>query len=261
MEKEIFKTIKDYPMYQVSNMGRVWSVRKNKVLKPLTIQGYHKVYLYNENGGKQYFVHRLVAMTFIENPQNKPCVDHINTIKTDNRAENLRWVTSKENANNPITLKKYKALGDRYAKEYKNRVSKGRKRILIKWEDGSEEIFPSLLSAARATGRINTSLSAILHSRLNQDRRFTISFAGEDCSIPENIDDKVVTNRFEKNGKPVRYSGLSHSTYVVNERDNVVFEFPSRKDVASFFNVSQTTASRWASEERSVGIYRIKNAL
>ena len=62
----------------------------------LQSNGYKVVRIFKKN----YRVHRLVAETFIPNPENKPFIDHINRIKTDNRAENLRWVTSQENNNN-----------------------------------------------------------------------------------------------------------------------------------------------------------------
>ena len=61
-----------------------------------------------DEGRKHYRVHRLVALMFIPNPENKPQVDHLNGIRQDNRLENLRWVNNKENMQNEITKSKIK---------------------------------------------------------------------------------------------------------------------------------------------------------
>lgn len=85
---EIWKDIKGYEgLYKVSNMGRVLGIR-GKILKPIrnTKSGYMQIYLCSINGiRKRIYIHRAVAETFIPNMDNKPCVDHINTIRSDER--------------------------------------------------------------------------------------------------------------------------------------------------------------------------------
>ena len=98
---EIWKDIKGYEgKYQVSSEGRIWSIGRQKVLKPQTGRhGYKHVTLIAKNGKKvTELIHRLVALTFLPNEDNLPQVDHINEDKSDNRACNLRWVTAKENS-------------------------------------------------------------------------------------------------------------------------------------------------------------------
>lgn len=93
----MWKTIEERPNYSVNENGDVRNNKTGRILKQYTHScGYKTVMLGRKTS--PLYIHRLVASAFIENPNNLPQVDHINGDKTDNRAENLRWVTASENA-------------------------------------------------------------------------------------------------------------------------------------------------------------------
>ncbi len=96
---EVFKDIVGYEgQYQVSNLGRVKVLKNNILMKPLLKRrGYFQVALFKNKQYKYFNIHRLVALTFIPNPENKPQVNHIDGNKQNNNVNNLEWVTCSEN--------------------------------------------------------------------------------------------------------------------------------------------------------------------
>ena len=118
----MIKDIKGFEDYQITDDGKVWSKKSGKFLKAwLNNTGYEKVMI----NKKKCLIHRLVAETFIPNPENKPYIDHINPVRTDNRAENLRWCTPKENMNNSNTIEKLK--NRTISEEHKKKISDSNK--------------------------------------------------------------------------------------------------------------------------------------
>ena len=102
--EEIWKTIEGFDKYEVSNLGNVKSYKRykdGKLLIPRTSLDYLAVNLYDDKkNNSQPRIHTLVANAFVENPDNKPCIDHIDQNKHNNCASNLRWATKSDNAMN-----------------------------------------------------------------------------------------------------------------------------------------------------------------
>lgn len=129
MSEEVWKDVVGYEdRYQISNIGRLRSkdiilsktdgkkeFRKGRILKLNKNHYGYPIYLMSKGSEykrKNIPIHRLVATAFIPNPEHKPCIDHINTIVSDNRVENLRWCTYSENRRNPITMSKNRKKGE-----------------------------------------------------------------------------------------------------------------------------------------------------
>lgn len=170
MRAELWNDIEGYEgKYMISDCGSVKSLERTvrsrwtknipvheKLLKKSIRGGYERVVLVDNGARKTFSVHYLVASAFIPNPGNKPCIDHINGIRNDNRVENLRWCTRKENCNFALAREnKSKALrGEKapwYGKSGSLHVTS--KAVSQYEEDGTfVRTYGSIHEAGRETG-------------------------------------------------------------------------------------------------------------
>ena len=113
---ENWKTIEEFPKYEASDLGNIRNKKSHRILKQVRQNtGYFIVSLRNETGTKTKTVHRLIAQTWVknDNPKLNTVVNHKNFDKTDNRAENLEWLSSQQNTIlgcGPTELRTLKAM-------------------------------------------------------------------------------------------------------------------------------------------------------
>lgn len=174
LEGEVWKDVVGYEgLYQVSNYGRIKSlsrvnVRKNgrrlrikskilKYYKQYYGNGFYYAVSLHAQKQKTWQVHRLVALSFVENKERKHYVDHINGQKEDNRADNLRWTTCFENIHNPITYDVF------LNKMSERRNKKSGKEVISVNQYTTDGIlvssYPSINEASRVTGIGATAIS------------------------------------------------------------------------------------------------------
>lgn len=168
--KEIWKDIDGYEgSYQVSNLGRVKNVHRNKLLKTrVTANGYKDISLSKNNAKKRKSVHRLVAQAFIPNPECKPTVNHIDEDKTNNNVDNLEWATMKEQNNHGTRLQR---VGDRISIVQKNRTDLS-KRVMC----SNGEIYPSINEASRVLQIDNSYIVKVLKGKRKHAHGYSFKY-------------------------------------------------------------------------------------
>ena len=193
--EEIWKEIKGYPNYQVSNMGRVKRLstgyyrRTEKILKPqLQNNGYLHIKLSQKDKTKCILVHRLVAQVFIPNPNNLPQVNHINEDKTDNRVENLEWCDRKYNINygNGISKRVKTNKENGTYKKIGEINSKIRSKSILQFSKDNSFIrkWDCIMDVQRELGYSNKQICSCLKNRQKTAKGFKWVYADDYERIP-----------------------------------------------------------------------------
>ena len=120
MEKEAWVDVRGYNgKYKISNLGNLKSFHRNKEGKINAFEidktGYKRIKLYLNKKGNHFFIHRLIAIAFIPNPENKPFINHKDGNKLNNSIENIEWCTPKENAQHAMDTGLNSNIGENHA--------------------------------------------------------------------------------------------------------------------------------------------------
>ena len=166
---EVWKDIDGYEgLYQISSLGRVKSTQYHhgtyeRILKPKKNKtGYLSVQLCKNGKIKYYYMHRLVAMAFLDNPYNYKEINHKNEVKTDNRVENLEWCDRKYNMN------------------YGTIIEKTSKKVFQYTLDGEFIAeYPSTMEVHRQLGFAHTHISDCCNGRLKTAYGYIWSYIKE----------------------------------------------------------------------------------
>lgn len=172
---EVWKQIED-TMFSISNYGNIRNDKTGIILKTQSNDKGYQVVRVTINRIKRTFrIHRLVAEYFLDNPEHKEQVNHIDCNKNNNRADNLEWCTNKENVHHAIKNGLWKSVFDGALKENDNR----KKKILAKNIDNKEEkIFESVADAERY---FNTRhITDVLKGKRSQAKGYHFSYIGGD---------------------------------------------------------------------------------
>ena len=192
---EIWKPIKGFEeFYDVSNYGLIRSkdrikklsfgrqgILRGKILKlQPNSRGYLRIQLYNKRGEKTYFfVHRLVAQAFIENPQNLPVVNHLDFDYTNNRADNLEWTTVNGNMQYSINRGRFQRT-EKWRKNLKRTLDKVLgKSIIGTNETTGETVFYKALNDCANDGFQPSCVSNCCTGKRKHHLGFTWRFANE----------------------------------------------------------------------------------
>ena len=201
--------------YSVSTEGEVRKDTTNYILSKSSQQDYKFVGLIINGKQKRMRVHRMVALAFIDNPDNKPYVNHINGNRSDNNVENLEWVTPSENTQHAVDTGLFKS---------------GRARAVVQYNLNGEQMatFESASEAARQTGGSQSKITMCCRRQRDSANDYQWRYY-DDIQDVQKIEKKFIT------GKKVAQC---------DEEGNILKIYPSFKEAARAVNGTSSAISR-----------------
>lgn len=160
--------IKNYEgLYEVSNDGRVYNVKRKKYLTNVLADRYLIVLLYKKNKRKRYYVHRLVAEAFCKKEEGKDYVNHKDLNRINNNYDNLEWVTSKENRIHFVSSDKYKPRVFTEEQKTQSRIRNYKNVLCLE----TNKVFKSMGYFAKHKGislaQVSQKLNGVYENNLN----------------------------------------------------------------------------------------------
>lgn len=260
MTEEIWKDIKGYEGYfMISNLGRVKSVERyvpqgnslrhvDERIKRVHIgaYGYPSVTLCKDRKSISIPIHRLLARAFIPNPDNKPHIDHIDTDICNYALSNLRWVTAKENRNNPLTLKhcsentySKSALRKRIETRIKKPTKTSPRRVFQYSKSGE---FIAEYESSREAQRITGIMASSIRSAYNGKRYSAGGYVWKQIK-----EDDV---SYEKPTHPNAKAVLQY-----DREGNLIKEWPSLRAVCEVYGSAPSNLSKSIARQKFRGKY------
>jgi len=249
--QETWKDIEEYEgIYEVSTLGNV----RNKISGIMKLphdngHGYKSVSLSQNGHYKTRYVHRLVATAFIDNPDKKPEVHHIDSDRSNNKLDNLQWVTSKENNNFPEHIKAMQS-NENWAKQRQKSMAKARdKAIVINSyrarfiKNGIALEFESLAEGARKLGLDKGGATRVANGKQAHTHGYVIEYVGKEIK-----DTKSEKSSLIKSGKITAeyYNETKNSKKTQFTKDGVSQAFKSLTEGAKQLGLEKTTAAKVA---------------